>query len=72
MVSLSALQWNQQNTITSLTLLGMIIGYTCGIIFIPRYFSQVTALKACTILGVLFSLGAILTPITSGIHNTFH
>ncbi len=47
---------------TSLTLLGMIIGYTCGIIFIPRYMSQVTALKACTILGVIFSLGAILTP----------
>ncbi len=47
---------------TSLTLLGMIIGYTCGIIFIPRYFSQVTALKGSTILGVLFSLGAIFTP----------
>ena len=47
---------------TSLTLLGMIIGYTSGIIFIPKYFSQVTALKGCTILGVLFSLGAILTP----------
>jgi MFS transporter, FHS family, L-fucose permease len=47
---------------TSLTLLGMIIGYTSGIIFIPRLFSQVTALKGCTILGVLFSLGAILTP----------
>ena len=47
---------------TSLTLLGMIIGYTSGIIFIPKYFSQVTALKASTILGVLFSLGAILTP----------
>lgn len=47
---------------TSLTLLGMIIGYTSGIIFIPRYFSQVTALKGSTILGVLFSLGAIFTP----------
>ncbi len=47
---------------TSLTLLGMIIGYTSGIIFIPRYFSQVTALKASAILGVLFSLGAIFTP----------
>jgi FHS family L-fucose permease-like MFS transporter len=47
---------------TSLTLLGMIIGYTSGIIFIPRYFSQVTALKGSTILGVIFSLGAILTP----------
>jgi fucose permease len=47
---------------TSLTLLGMIIGYTSGIMFIPRVFSQATALKACTILGVIFSLGAILTP----------
>jgi fucose permease len=47
---------------TSLTLLGMIIGYTSGILFIPRVFSQVTALKACTILGVIFSLGAIFTP----------
>jgi fucose permease len=40
----------------------MIIGYTCGIIFIPKYFSQVTALKGSAILGVLFTLGAILTP----------
>ncbi len=47
---------------TSLTLIGMIIGYLVGIIFIPRYLSQVTALKLCTIFGVVFSLGAILTP----------
>ena len=47
---------------TSLTLLSMILGYLSGIIFIPKYFSQVTALKICTILGVIFSLGAILTP----------
>lgn len=47
---------------TSLTLLSMIIGYLCGIIFIPKYITQVTALKICTILGVIFSLGAILTP----------
>jgi glucose/galactose transporter len=47
---------------TSLTLLGMIFGYLIGIVFIPRYFSQTTALKLCTILGVVFSLGAILTP----------
>ena len=48
---------------TSLTLLGMIFGYLIGIIFIPKYFSQTTALKFCTILGVVFSLGAILTPV---------
>ena len=47
---------------TSLTLFGMIIGYICGIVFIPRVFSQVTALKASAVLGVIFSLGAILTP----------
>ena len=47
---------------TSLTLFGMILGYICGIAFIPRYLSQVTALKLCTILGVIFSLGAILAP----------
>ena len=47
---------------TSLTMLGMILGYLMGIIFIPRYLKQVNALKICTILGVIFSLGIILTP----------
>lgn len=47
---------------TSLTLLGMILGYISGIAFIPRLFSQVTALKASAILGVVFSLGAIFIP----------
>jgi glucose/galactose transporter len=48
---------------TSLTLLSMIVGYVMGIIFIPKYMSQVTALKICTILGVVFSFGAIFTPV---------
>ena len=47
---------------TSLTLFSMIIGYLTGIICIPKYLSQVTALKIATVLGVVFSLGAILTP----------
>ena len=47
---------------TSLTLFGMILGYLVGIIFIPKYLSQVTALRMSTILGVVFSLGAIFTP----------
>jgi len=47
---------------TSLTLMGMIIGYICGIAFIPRVFSQVTALKGSAVFGVIFSLGAIFTP----------
>ncbi len=47
---------------TSLTLLSMILGYLLGIVFIPKYLSQVNALRICTILGVIFSLGAIFTP----------
>lgn len=47
---------------TSLTLLGMILGYIIGITCIPKFFSQVTALRVCTVLGVIFSLGAIFTP----------
>lgn len=47
---------------TSLTMLGMILGYFMGIIFIPKYLTQSTALKICTILGVIFSLGAVLVP----------
>jgi glucose/galactose transporter len=47
---------------TSLTLLSMILGYLLGIILIPKYIRQVTALRVCTILGVFLSLGAILTP----------
>lgn len=47
---------------TSLTLLSMILGYLAGIVLIPRYLTQGNALKICTILGVIFSLGAILSP----------
>lgn len=47
---------------TSLTMVFMIIGYVIGIILIPKYLKQGNALKMCAILGVIFSLGAILTP----------
>jgi MFS transporter, FHS family, L-fucose permease len=47
---------------TSLTMLSMIIGYVLGIALIPKYLKQGNALKICTILGVIFALGAILTP----------
>ena len=47
---------------TSLTLVGMILGYLLGIIFIPKYLKQGNALKISTILGVIFSLCAILIP----------
>lgn len=41
---------------------GMVIGYICGIIFIPKYISQATALKICSILAIIGSLLVVLTP----------
>ncbi|MFT4023633.1 MAG: sugar MFS transporter [Flavihumibacter sp.] len=39
----------------SYTLFATIVGYVLGIISIPRYISQVTALKICTVLGLLLT-----------------
>ncbi|NEU07027.1 sugar MFS transporter [Flavihumibacter sp. R14] len=46
---------------TSATLAAMIIGYIAGIACIPKYISQENALKVCAALGILFSLGAVMT-----------
>ncbi len=46
----------------SLTMLSMIIGYLAGIALIPKYIKQGDALKVCTIMGVIFAIGAIFTP----------
>lgn len=46
---------------TTYTMLGMLAGYIIGIIAIPKYISQSTALKFSAILGIIFSLGAIFT-----------
>ncbi len=46
---------------TTYTMLGMLAGYLIGIISIPKYFSQTTALKGSAILGIIFSLLAIFT-----------
>ncbi|MBO9634628.1 MAG: MFS transporter, partial [Chitinophagaceae bacterium] len=46
---------------TAFTLVGMLIGYIIGIICIPRYFSQESALKGSAILGVICTVAAILT-----------
>lgn len=45
----------------SYTLFCTICGYIIGIIIIPRFISQVNALRVCTILGTLFSLLIIFT-----------
>jgi len=46
---------------TTYTMIGMLAGYITGIITIPKYMSQTTAMKASAVLGVIFSLGAIFT-----------
>ncbi|HEU5053192.1 MAG TPA: sugar MFS transporter [Hanamia sp.] len=46
---------------TTYTMLGMLTGYLIGIICIPKYFTQTTALKASAVLGIIFSLLAIFT-----------
>lgn len=46
---------------TSFTLVCMLIGYLIGIICIPRFVSQRTALKVSAVFGVLFGFGALIT-----------
>lgn len=42
--------------------IGMVIGYICGIIFIPKYLSQAKALMICSVLGIAGSILVVLTP----------
>lgn len=43
------------------TLAFMLVGYIIGIIAIPKYLSQAKALAICAWLGVIFTIGAVLT-----------
>lgn len=47
---------------TSMTMLASILGYAIGIIAIPRYITQVKALKICAILGIVLTVIAISLP----------
>jgi fucose permease len=44
---------------TSFTMIASIIGYIAGIIAIPRYISQGTALKICSVLGIILAICAV-------------
>src|SRR5215469_13586738 len=46
---------------TSYTLWSMVVGYTIGIITIPRYIRQENALKLCALLGMAFTVLAFST-----------
>jgi len=47
---------------TSLTMIASILGYTLGVIAIPRYITQSTALRTCAILGIILTVAATTTP----------
>jgi FHS family L-fucose permease-like MFS transporter len=46
---------------TSYTLWSMVIGYIIGIVTIPRFIKQETALKVSAIVGVIFAAGALVS-----------
>ncbi|GGC18508.1 glucose/galactose MFS transporter [Parapedobacter defluvii] len=54
----------------SYTLSATIIGYLIGIACTPKFFSQLTALRVCTVLGLLFSFGILFA--TGGIRLLGH
>ena len=47
---------------TSLVMIASIIGYTIGVIVIPRYISQSKALRTCAIFGIILTVFAVTTP----------
>ncbi len=47
---------------TSLTLASMIVGYVLGIVFIPRFISQQTALRLSAVFGLIFTALVLVTP----------
>lgn len=46
---------------TSFTMVAMVIGYVIGILAIPKYLTQETALKLCAVLGIIFTVGIVST-----------
>ena len=46
---------------TTFTLIAMVITYALGVILIPKYISQTTALKASAVLGIILSLVIVNT-----------
>ena len=46
---------------TTYTMIGMLVGYVLGIILIPRFVSQHKALQVSAVLGLVFTVGALLT-----------
>lgn len=41
---------------------GMIVGYVCGVVFIPKYLSQAAAMRICAIIAVVGSIAVAVVP----------
>jgi len=52
---------DQTKYFTAFTLVAMLLGYIVGIIAIPRWLSQSTALRICAVLGLVFGTGILFT-----------
>ena len=52
---------DQTKIFTSYTLVSMVIGYIIGIIAIPKYIKQETALMLSALIGIAFTIAAFLT-----------
>jgi MFS transporter, FHS family, L-fucose permease len=55
-IELSTARFFTQGTLTF-----MLLGYMVGIVTIPKYISQAAALKVCALLGIAFTILAVLT-----------
>jgi glucose/galactose transporter len=48
--------------------IGMVIGYICGIVFIPKYINQALALRICAITALFGALMVVLSPADMSIY----
>jgi glucose/galactose transporter len=55
------IQLMEAKVFPSFTLAATIFGYILGIICIPRFISQVNALRICTFLGLIFTIGILMS-----------
>jgi FHS family L-fucose permease-like MFS transporter len=52
---------DEAKAFTSYTMVTMVVGYILGIVLIPKYLDQRKALMISAILGIVFTIGALLT-----------
>ncbi len=55
------IELSKAKAFTSYTMVSMVVGYIIGILLIPKVISQSFALKVSAVLGILFSIGVLLT-----------